>query len=330
MENLEMNNFWKDRNVFVTGAPGLLGSHIIEELLNKKANVIALVRDVVSKSNFFLQNLDKKVTLVSGCLTDYLTIERALNEYEVDTVFHLGAQAIVPTANRSPLSTFESNIKGTWNVMEAARNSKLISRVVVASSDKAYGTQPKLPYTEEAPLQGEHPYDVSKSCADLISQSYHKTYGLPVSITRCGNLYGKGDLNWNRLIPGTIRCIFNNKSPVIRSDGTFVRDYFYLKDAAKAYMLLAERMDNKAIHGHAFNFSPMQRMSVLEMVNKLLHVFNSNLEPVILNQAKGEIKHQYLSSEKARNVLGWKPQYSLEEGLKETIDWYKWFLSQGY
>ncbi|MFH0797804.1 MAG: GDP-mannose 4,6-dehydratase [Candidatus Woesearchaeota archaeon] len=321
-------NFWRNRNVFVTGAPGLLGSHIVEELLSRKANVIALVRDFVSKSDFFMQGNDRKVTIVKGSLTDYQTMERAMNEYEVDSVFHLGAQAIVTTANRSPLSTFESNIRGTWNVMEAARVSKLVTRVVVASSDKAYGTQPVLPYTEEAPLQGEHPYDVSKSCTDLISQCYNKTYGLPVAITRCGNLYGAGDINWNRIIPGTIRSVYYNQQPVIRSDGSYIRDYFYLRDAADAYLKLAEQLDRPDVKGQAFNFSTMNKLSVLDIVKMVLKVMDSKLEPVVLNQVNGEIKHQYLSSEKAYKVLDWKPKYTIEEGMRETVKWYNWFFSE--
>ncbi len=321
-----MGTFWRDRNVFVTGATGLLGPWLVDCLIAKGANVTVLIRDELANSQFFLKNLHAAANKSYGCLTDYHLVERILNEHEIQDVFHLGAQAIVQTANRSPLSTFDSNIKGTWNVLEAVRNSKLVTRLVVASSDKAYGTQKVLPYTEDAPLQGKHPYDVSKSCADLISQAYHKTYGLPVCITRCGNFYGPGDLNFNRIVPGTIKSIIYNEAPIIRSDGTYIRDYIYIKDAVDAYMALAEKMDNPGIKGNAFNFSYNNKLNVLEIVNTILRLMGSDLKPKILNEAKGEIRHQYLSSEKARTLLGWKPTYSIEEGLKETIEWYRNFF----
>lgn len=322
-----MNDFWNHKNVFVTGGTGLLGPWLIKELASGGANVTALVRDEVAKSNFFKWGHNEHVNCVYGCLTNYHLIERVLNEYEIDAVFHLGAQAIVMTANRSPLSTFESNIKGTWNVLEAVRNSSLVKGIVVASSDKAYGTQKVLPYREEAPLQGEHPYDVSKSCADLLAQSYHKTYGIPVGITRCGNFYGGGDLNFNRIVPGTIRSILHNEAPLIRSDGTYIRDYIYIKDAINAYMLLGENVAKPNVRGQAFNFSYNNKSTVLEIVNTIIRLMQSDLKPKILNEASGEIKHQYLSSEKARAVLGWQPAYSVEDGLKETIAWYKEFFA---
>ncbi|MBW3015148.1 GDP-mannose 4,6-dehydratase [Candidatus Woesearchaeota archaeon] len=320
------NNFWFNRNVFVTGATGLLGSALCRFLVEQKANVVALIRDNVPKSNLILDGTYNKISSVRGELEDHKIIERALNEYEIETVFHLGAQTIVGTANRSPIGTFEANIKGTWNVLEACRNAQLVKRVVMASTDKAYGTQEKLPYTEEAPLQGMHPYDVSKSCADLIGQTYHNTYGLPVGITRCGNLYGAGDLNFNRIVPGTIRSIIFNEAPIIRSDGTFLRDYFYLLDAVDAYVTLAEQLDNKSLHGHAFNFSTNNPISVLDLVNKMISLCGSGIQPVILNEAKGEIKHQYLSSEKANKLLNWQPKHTLDQGLSDTISWYKQFF----
>lgn len=316
------NSFWNDRNVFVTGATGLLGSWLCEELIKQKANVIALVRDFVPKSRFFTEGLINHITQVKGDLRDFEVVERALNEYEIDTIFHFGAQTIVGTANRSPLSTFESNIKGTWTILEAARVSKLVKRIIVASSDKAYGIHENLPYTEEHPLQGRYPYDVSKSCVDLIAQSYYHTYGLPVGITRCGNIYGGGDLNFNRIIPGTIKSILFNQQPIIRSDGTYIRDYFYVKDAALANLILAEKF-KEAIYGHSFNFSIKNKLTVLEIVNLIIKLMNSNLNPIILNEAKSEIKHQYLSSEKAKKILDWEPKYTLEQSLLETINWYK-------
>jgi len=320
--------FWKDRNVFVTGCSGLLGSWLTKGLVDKGANVVGLIRDNVPKSYLYTSGYYDKITSVRGSLEDYPLLERTLNEYEIETVFHLGAQTIVTIANRNPLSTFESNIKGTWNMMEACRRSPLVKRIVVASSDKAYGDQEKLPYDENTPLEGRHPYDVSKSCADLICRAYYETYKLPVCVTRCGNFYGGGDLNFNRIVPDTIRSALNGKAPVIRSDGTFIRDYFYVEDGVGAYMMLAEKMDDPKIHGEAFNFSNELQITVSEMVDKVLKVMKSDLKPVVLNQAGNEIKHQYLSAKKARQMLGWKPLYTPDEGLKRTVQWYREFLSE--
>ena len=322
------SNYWRHRNVFVTGATGFLGSWLVKNLVDKEANVTVLIRDIVPDSHLYRSGYIHKVNIVHGGLEDYHTLERALGEYEIDAVFHLGAQTIVEIANRNPLSTFESNIKGTWNILEAARRSPLVKRVITASSDKAYGTHKKLPYNEDAPLQGSHPYDVSKSAADLIAHMYFHTYRFPVTITRCGNFYGGGDLNFNRIVPGTIRSVLHNEEPIIRSDGTFVRDYFYIEDAAGAYISLAEKMDNPDIHGHAFNFSNESQISALALVEKVLELMGSPLKPRILATATNEIPHQYLSAAKARSVLQWKPRHSLEEGLNKTIDWYKDFFAR--
>jgi CDP-glucose 4,6-dehydratase len=318
-----MNGFWDRRNVFVTGATGLLGSWLTEELVTRGASVTCLVRDWVPDSRLIRSGLWDRVNLVRGDLEDGAVLTRALNEYEIDSVFHLGAQTIVGTAARSALSTFESNIRGTWTLLEACRTCNgLVKRVLVASSDKAYGEHERLPYTESAPLEGRFPYDVSKSCADLISVSYYRTYGLPVAITRCGNLFGGGDLNFNRLIPGTIRSILNGKAPVIRSDGEYVRDYFYVRDAVAAYLRLAERLPQE-LAGEAFNFGTETPVSVIELVRQILSMMaQESLEPVILNQATKEIRRQYLDCSKARRLLGWNPQFGMTQGLRETIDWY--------
>lgn len=321
-------DFWNDKNVFITGCTGFLGSYLAKELVNSGANVTGLVRDRIPRSNLYFGEEYKKINFVYGVLEDEALLERAFGEYEIDTVFHVGAQAIVGVANRNPLATFETNVRGTWNVLEAARRSPLIKRVIVASSDKAYGDQEVLPYHEDMPLKGRHPYDVSKSCADLISQAYHKTYGLPVCITRCGNLFGGGDLNFNRIIPQTIRSVLKNEPPVIRSDGTFIRDYFYVEDAVKAYMLLAEKMEELNLQGEAFNFSNEIQLTVLDLVNMILHLMESDLKPVILNQGTNEIRHQYLSAQKAREVLDWAPAYTIEQGLKKTIEWYRNFFKE--
>jgi CDP-glucose 4,6-dehydratase len=321
-------NFWRDRPVLVTGATGLLGGWLTRRLQECGASVVCLVRDWVPQCELARTGLINSVTVVRGAIEDRELIERSLGEYEIDVVFHLAAQTIVGIANRNPISTFESNIAGTWNVLEACRRSPKVQAIVMASSDKAYGDQTVLPYSEDMPLQGQHPYDVSKSCADLIAQAYAHTYGLPVSITRCGNFYGGGDLNWNRVVPGTIRSILRGERPVIRSDGHFVRDYFYIEDGAAAYMLLAEHlMRNSELRGKAFNFSNESQVSVLELVNLILCAMGSELKPEIQNQANNEIRHQYLSAERARRLLHWAPEFTLEQGLKRTIAWYKEVLT---
>jgi CDP-glucose 4,6-dehydratase len=322
-----MNTFWKDRSVFVTGGTGLLGSWLVRQLMEAGANVVCLVRDWVPQSELVRSRRIEQVRTVRGDVCDRELIERALGEYEVEVVFHVAAQAIVGIANRNPISTFTTNIAGTWNVLEACRRSPKVCSVVVASSDKAYGAHEQLPYNETMPLQGRHPYDVSKSCADMIAQTYAVTYNMPVAITRCGNFYGGGDLNWNRVVPGTIRSILRGERPVIRSDGEFVRDYFYIQDGASAYMLLAERLaSNLALRGEAFNFSNESQISVRELVELILRKTNSSLRPEILNQASNEIRHQFLSAEKARTVLNWRPEFTLDEALDHTIAWYRDFL----
>jgi CDP-glucose 4,6-dehydratase len=320
------NKFWLDRRAFVTGATGLLGSWLCRALHDAGADVVVLIRDWVPESEFFHNDAFSSASVVRGDLVDEELLERVLNEYEIETVFHTAAQTIVGTANRGPLSTFESNIRGTWCLLEAVRRSPLVKQTIVASSDKAYGEHDELPYKEDAPLQGRHPYDVSKSCADLIAQSYAHTYGLPVCVTRCGNLFGGGDLNWNRLIPGTIRSVIRGEAPVIRSDGTYIRDYFYVEDAAMAYMMLAEKMAGGDHAGEAFNFSNEVQVDVLGVTRRILELMGGGLEPVILNEAKNEIKHQYLNAEKARTALGWAPQFDLDSGLERTIGWYRSFL----
>jgi CDP-glucose 4,6-dehydratase len=323
-----MADFWKFRNVFITGCSGFLGYWLTEHLLGEGAHVVGLVRDFVPQSSFYRYKLNQRITVIRGSVEDYPLLERILNEYEIDTVFHLAAQTIVEIANRSPLSTFETNIKGTWNLLEACRRTHpLVKRIVVASSDKAYGTQKKLPYEEDAPLKGAHPYDVSKTCAELIAAAFVATFKLPVCITRCGNFYGGGDLNFNRLVCGTIRSVVHGKPVVIRSDGTPKRDYIYIKDAVSAYRTLAEGMEDLNVFGEAFNFSAEKPISVLDVTTLLLELMDKSDHPVkILNQSRGEIKDQYLSIRKAERILNWSPHYSLEAGLRETIDWYHSFF----
>lgn len=322
-----MNSFWTDRCVLVTGATGLLGSWLVARLVESGANLVCLVRDWVPQSELVRSGCFEKVAIVRGDINDRDLIERALGEYQVEIVFHLAAQTIVGIANRNPVSTFSTNIGGTWNLLEACRRSPKVQSIVVASSDKAYGDQEQLPYNESMPLQGRHPYDVSKSCADLVAQTYAITYNSPVAITRCGNFYGGGDLNWNRVVPGSIRSVLRGERPPIRSDGKFVRDYLYVEDGAAAYMLLAERLAcDSSLRGLAFNFSNESQVSVLELVNLILRKMNSPLQPEILNQASHEIRRQFLSAERARTVLNWHPQFTLETGLDRTLAWYREFF----
>lgn len=322
-----MSDFWRDRPTFVTGATGLVGGWLIRRLCAARADVVCLIRDWIPQSELVQNGLLDHVKVVRGDVCDQVLMERILGEYEIDTVVHLAAQTIVSIANRNPVSTFEANIAGTWSLLEACRRSPRVKQVVLASSDKAYGDHEQLPYAEETPLQGRHPYDVSKSCADLIAQMYAVTYGLPVVITRCGNFYGGGDLNWNRIVPGTIRSVLRGQRPIIRSDGLYVRDYFYVEDGAVAYMLLAEQLALQPdLRGQAFNFSNEIQVTVLELVEQILGLMKSSLEPEVRNEAVNEIRHQYLSAAKARRMLNWQPMFSLEEGLQRTIDWYQAFL----
>ena len=322
-----MNGFWRDRPVLVTGATGLVGSWLTLRLVEMGADVVCLVRDWVPQSELVRGGAIERVKVVRGDIRDRDVLERAIGEFDTGTVIHLAAQTIVGIANRNPISTFESNIQGTWNLLEACRRSPGVKSIVIASSDKAYGDREVLPYDEETPLEGRHPYDVSKSCADLIAQAYAKTYGLPVAVTRCGNFYGGGDLNWNRIVPGTIRSVLRCERPVIRSDGQYVRDYFYVEDGAAAYMLLAERLHSSPdLHGQAFNFSNEIEVTVLDLVDRILKAMGSKLEPVVLNQASNEIRRQFLSAARARRMLQWSPLFTLDQGIERTIPWYREFL----
>jgi CDP-glucose 4,6-dehydratase len=324
MEGVVVSKHWQDRRVLVTGATGLVGGWLVRRLLDEGADVVALVRDWVPRSNLLDSHLRDRVDVVRGDLLDQQVLERTMGEYEAQSVFHLAAQTIVGVANRNPGSTFDSNIRGTWQLMEAARRSPTVEDVVFASSDKAYGEQPTLPYSEETPLQGTHPYDVSKSCADLIVQAYAHTYGAPATITRCGNFFGGGDLNWNRIVPGTIRSILRGNAPLIRSDGSFVRDYFYVEDGAEAYMHLSQlTAQNKSLAGEAFNFSYEEPKTVLEVVADVQQAMGTNMDPLVKNEASGEIPEQHLDASKARRMLDWSPQVGFHGALERTVAWYR-------
>lgn len=332
MESVELKTpfSWKDRPVFVTGATGLVGSWLVKELLEQEADVTVLLRDLDPQSELIRKGLHRESRVINGALEEIDTLERALSEGGIDTVFHLGAQTLVNPSYRHPLNTFESNVRGTYLLLEACRRqASTVNRIVVASSDKAYGASDRLPYDENQPLRGRGPYDVSKSCCDLIAQSYAFTYDQPLAIARCGNIFGGGDLNWSRIVPGTILSCLKGKAPEIRSNGLFTRDYLYIKDAVLAYLLLAERLHEEGVKGEAFNFSTDRPLKVLEIVALIQSLYGGEvLAPRILNQARAEIPDQTLSSEKARTRLGWICRYSLEKGLKETLDWYTDYLSQ--
>lgn len=321
------NSFWQDQRVFVTGCSGFLGSWLVDALVQQGASVVGLMRDHVPQSMLFSNGTANKIRLVNGELNDIALLERTLAEYEIETIFHLAAQTIVGIANRSPLSTFETNVRGTWHLLEAARRTPSVKGIVVASSEKAYGEPLALPYEEQHPLHGRHPYDVSKSCVDLISQTYATTYDLPVTITRFSNLYGGGDLNWNRLIPGTIRSVLRGKAPIIRSDGTFKRDYVYIEDAVAGYLTLAERTAEADICGQAYNFGLGAPVTALDVVNTIIGVSDyPDLQPIILDEVEHEIRDEYLSPQKAHRELDWQPIESLTSGLTRSMDWYRRYL----
>jgi CDP-glucose 4,6-dehydratase len=320
---------WRNRRVFVTGATGLLGGWLVQDLAERGASIVALVRDGSPRSMFVRQGWTDVVETVQGDLGDIDRLRRVLAEYEVETVFHLAAQTLVGIAKTDPVGTLEANVRGTWNLLEAARQIGRVGQLVVASSDKAYGVSDRLPYTESHPMDGRYPYDVSKSCADLICRMYAETYGLPVCVTRCGNLYGGGDLNFSRTVPGLIRATLAGERFLIRSDGRYVRDFIYVRDASDGYLCAAERMmADPTLKGEAFNFSLEVQLTVLDLVQRLLLMMGrTDLEPIIQNIATGEIREQYMVSEKARRVLGWSPKYGLDEGLRETIAWYRAFFA---
>lgn len=320
-----IKTFWKDKNVFVTGCTGFLGKQLLKELLQLGAKVTGLTRN--SHSTICKEHLYQNMNFVQGSLEDLQMIKTTLDNYKIDTVFHMAAQAISGEAIQNPVSTFETNIRGTWNILEACRQ-KGVKKVIVTSSEKAYGDLSPIPYMETLPLQGRYPYDVSKSCADLITYSYYHTYHLPVCIIRCGNLYGEGDLNFSRIIPYTIKSVLQNKAPVIRSDGTLVRDFFYIKDAVRAHLLLVEKMENDHLVGEAFNFSYETPKTILEVVQDILNMMGSDLMPIIQNEVSNETKQQYLTAQKTRNLLNWKPNFDYNSGLRRTIEWYRDYFNR--
>lgn len=320
-------SFWRGKSVLVTGVGGFVATHLASQLAGAGASVAGILRDSRGSRRLEAFGLLDRIDLVHGAIEDYALMQRAFNEYEVEYCFHLAAQAIVGIANRSPISTFESNIRGTWSVMEAARNSALVKGVVMASSDKVYGDHDVLPYTEDAPLLARYPYDASKLCAEVIARSYAAMFDLPLGVVRCANIYGGGDLNWSRVVPGTIRSMLMGEEPVIRSDGTLERDYMHVHDAVSAYVTLAQELDRPDVRGQAFNFGWGRGYSVLEIVETVLREGGSDLKPKVLGQNKGEINRQWLDSSKAERVLNWRPAVPLDEGIRESIGWYRNYFS---
>lgn len=329
MEGLGLRG-WTHRRVLVTGATGMVGSWLVKQLLAEGAYVVALVLDLDPQSELVRSGDLENCAVVNGSLEDFASLERAINLHETDAVFHLGAQTLVEVAHRYPLATWESNVRGTYNLLEACRtHTQLVDRIVIASSDKAYGEAESLPYTEESPLAARHPYEVSKACGDLLALSYHHTYGLPVAIARCGNVFGGGDLNWSRIVPGTIRALLHEERPVLRSDGTFSRDYVYVKDAVRAYIDLAEAIGRNGVAGQAFNFGNESPLTVLEIVGTIKRLMGrETVEPLIEARAVGEIGAQWLSSKKAQAELGWAAHFTLDGGLAETIHWYEEYFGR--
>jgi CDP-glucose 4,6-dehydratase len=321
-------NFWKNKKILITGFEGFLGSNLTQELLKTEAKVIGLDIKTFRKATILCSQDYKKMVVYKGSVTNYKLMRSILRKHSINIIFHLAAEAIVSRSQENPRKAFESNITGTWEVLEAARSQGNMEAIVVTSSDKAYGSHKKLPYREDAPLIANHPYDVSKSCADLIAHTYAHTYGLPVVITRCGNIFGPGDFNFSRIVPDAIRCALTGKTLLIRSDGKFTRDYVYVEDIVNGYIVLAEKLQKLKLSGEAFNFSDEKPLTVLELVKVIFKSLNKKPNYKILNKAKYEIKHQYLSSLKARKILGWRPKVTLGEGLKETIRWRK--LANGW
>jgi CDP-glucose 4,6-dehydratase len=318
------NHFWKDKKVLVTGALGFLGGHLAKTLAHKQAKVWGLdclrppaKHPLLSKEDF------KLIKTVKADVRDLGAILKLLRKNKIEVIFHLAAQSWVGICLEKPLEGFKTNIEGAWNILEAARQTPGVKSIVVASSDKAYGAHPMLPYTEDFALLAHHPYDVSKACADLLAVAYAKTYQTPAAVTRCGNIYGPGDLNFSRIVPEAIRCALKGRKLVIRSDGKFTRDYVFIKDIVKAYLLLGQKIYQGHGSGEAFNFSNEKPLSVLEIVKNIYRLTSQRPHFEVLNRASCEIKNQFLCSKKARKILGWKPETTLEQGLKETITWYR-------
>ena len=322
-------SYWAGKKVLVTGCNGFVGGWLTQRLVDQGAQVFGLIWEVDPDAHFYRAGLSDRITCVPGDIRDVPLLTKTLADGNIDTVFHLAAQAIVTKAKLSPLETYETNTMGTWALLEAARSARSLQRIVVASTDKVYGDRDELPYLESSPLCATNPYDVSKAAADLIARSYAKTYHLPLAVVRCGNIYGGGDLNFDRLIPSTIIAALQNEHPLVRSDGTLTRDYMYVDDAVDAYLMLGQALDQQRFHGEVFNFGNEQPFTVLEIIGRVLDLMGRrHLTPIVQNVAEAEIQHQYLSAAKAKDELGWVPAHDLGSGLPKTISWYEAFPAE--
>jgi len=308
----------KLKNVLVTGGAGFIGSHLVDRLIKEDHKVVVI--DNLSSGR--KENLNKKAKFYKIDIRDS-KISQIFKKEKIEIVFHLAAQPIVGTAYGNPFETIETNVMGTVNLLETCRLYGKLKSIVAVSSDKAYGKSKNLPYTEGSPLKGDHPYDVSKAAADLIAQTYAKTYNLPVAITRFSNVFGPGDINFNRIVPGIFESIIKNKVLLVRSDGKMIREYTYVEDIVNGCIKLAQNIDK--IKGEAFNFGSKNIFSVIEVIKKIEEILNVKVNYKILNIAKNEIPKQYLDWTKAKKILGWQPKTSFEQGIKESFNWYKNF-----
>jgi len=321
--------FWNGKKVLISGFEGFLGSNLTLKLLSLGADIVGLDILTGRKDTLFPSKEYRKIKVIKGDVADFALVKNIFVKNRVKVVFHLAAEAIVGRSLKYPIRAFSSNIEGAWNMLEAARQAgSAIDSIVIASSDKAYGSHKELPYKEDYPLAGCHPYDVSKTCSDLIANTYFHTYKLPVAVTRCGNIYGPGDFNFSRLIPDAMRCVFSGKVLKIRSDGKFVRDYVYVEDIVNGYIRIAESLRKGRLFGEAFNLSDEKPLTVMQVLKEINKLCGNKLEYEIMNIARYEIKKQYLASAKARSILSWKPKYNFNDGLRMTLDWYRAYLGK--
>ena len=325
MTSRKAQHDWSGETVLITGAGGFVGAHLARLLLAKGARVVCLLRSCARLNALDLLDLRRHIETVEGSIENLPLLEDLLRQFRVNAVFHLAAQSIIGTATHSPLATFDSNIRGTYLLLEACRLTGIPRRIVVASSDKAYGAHPTLPYTEDYPLLGTSPYAASKACTDLLARSFAKTYRLAVTICRSTNVYGPADLNFSRIVPGTFLSLFQGKSPIIQSDGTPIRQLIHVEDLARGYLRLAEEAGQFA--GQAFNLGSSPPMQIRALVDRLVEIagFTDLLPPRVLLPPgpSNQIDAQVLSTDKARKLLGWEAEISLDDGLGATWTWYR-------
>lgn len=323
MENMERLN---GKKILVTGGTGFVGGHLVDALIKRGASVVVPYRSIDPYSYFTAQNLASKVTMVVADVKDEMRIFDIISKYEIEYIFHLAALAIVPIAYINPLETIATNVLGTTHILEAARNLHGVKCVIIASSDKAYGKS-KREYVEEDALRGDHPYEASKSAADIISRSYAKTYDLPVVVTRFGNIYGEGDLHFDRIIPGSLKAAITNETLSLRSDGTFIRDYVYVKDVVDGYLFLADHIEK--IHGEAYNISSGESMTVKDVIKTIERLINKRIPYKIVNNQQNEIPYQHLNYKKIQK-LGWMPKWNFDNSVSQVYSWYQEYISSSH